>query len=144
MGMKHEFKIPKMSEQAARNMAEKAWDSYREKYAQYQPTFGWKSPGLACVSFKANGVEIKGTLALQPEKIVLDMEVPFLLRSFMPRALQAIEEEITKWIPKTTQKPVQSTQGASKPTQGPPKNALPKQGPPLPRNPSPQVDKTRR
>lgn len=130
MGLKHEFKIPKMSPQEARNMTEKAWASYRDKYKQYNPNFLWKSPGVAAISFKANGVEIKGILALESEKISMDMEVPFLLRSFMPQALKAIEEEIEKWIPK----PAKPAQTAAKPAQAP---SRPAQAP----NPSPTTQK---
>jgi hypothetical protein len=94
--MKHEM-AHDLSQDLARKVAERAFASYREKYADFAPTLTWVSDTAAKASFSAKGVELKGTVELAPGKITLDLDVPFMLRMFQSKAVSIIERELTTW-----------------------------------------------
>lgn len=81
-------------------VCKKAFDSYKERFAQYNPTANWVSEDRADIGFTAKGINLKGGLEVFDNKIEMDLEVPFLLRPFKGKALGVIEEEIQKWIGK--------------------------------------------
>ena len=84
----------------ARKVTEKAWESYRERFAKYNPTMAWDNDRRANVGFKAKGLSITGSLELVEGAIEMDLEVPFLLRPFRKTALDVIENEIRAWVEK--------------------------------------------
>lgn len=81
----------------ARKVAERAFESYRQKYAGFSPTLTWVSPTEAKASFSAKGVALKGTVELAPGKIKLDLDVPFVFRLFQDKALSVLERELSHW-----------------------------------------------
>lgn len=84
----------------AKKVTEKAWDAYRARFEQYNPTISWGSDTKANVGFSAKGLTVSGTLELKPQAIEMDLEVPFLLRPFRKKAVEVIEREIRNWIGK--------------------------------------------
>ena len=60
----------------------------------------WASDTLANISFTVKGVTLKGTMALTPSTVDMDLDVPFLFRLFQKQAIKIIEEEIQEWIGK--------------------------------------------
>jgi hypothetical protein len=89
-----------LSQELARKAADKAWQSYSERFAKYQPRAEWTSDSHADISFKAKGIALKGALDLEPGQIVLDLDVPFVLRVFRKQAVDVIDREIQKWVGK--------------------------------------------
>jgi hypothetical protein len=85
----------------AKKVAEAAWGSYSNRFANYGPTCDWVSEYSAKIGFKVKGVSLKGELDVNEKDIALDLDVPFLLRPFKGQALQVIEEEINRWIKKS-------------------------------------------
>jgi len=86
--------------QTARRVAEKAWESYSERFSRYQPRIRWISDQRAEVGFTAKGISLGGALELSDGEIGMELDVPFLLRPFKRRAIGVIEEEIRKWVKK--------------------------------------------
>lgn len=84
----------------AKNVMEKAFGAYKEKFEKYNPTLNWTSEHRGDLAFEAKGAKIKGAVELKPGAIEIDLEVPFLLRPFTGKAVEVIEREIQKWVGK--------------------------------------------
>lgn len=97
--MKH-FVEHDLDQPTAKRAAEKAWESYSQRFAKYEPRIQWKDDTHADVSFKAKGIHLSGTLDLEPRRIGLELEVPLLLRMFKKQAVEVIDQEIRKWVAK--------------------------------------------
>ena len=77
-----------------------AFESYRQRFAKYNPTATWVTDERADVSFTAKGITLKGSLEVRPSSIDLDLDVPFLLRPFKDKAIAPVQREIETWIGK--------------------------------------------
>lgn len=84
----------------AKKAALAAFDSYKARFAKYNPTATWVTDDKANISFTAKGITLKGSLEVQEKSVDMDLDVPFLLRPFKETALGAVEREITKWMDK--------------------------------------------
>jgi hypothetical protein len=84
----------------AKKVTEKAYDSYKAKFAEYNPTFRWATDNKAEVSFKAKGITLAGSFTILPGQIDFDLDVPFLLRPFQSKAVEVVEGEVKEWIQK--------------------------------------------
>jgi hypothetical protein len=84
----------------AKKVTDKALESYRERFAEYNPVVTWTEDCKAEVAFKAKGVTLKGLFCLTQDAIEMDMEVPFVLRLFQKKAVDVVEREILTWIDK--------------------------------------------
>jgi hypothetical protein len=97
--MKHAVKHD-LDQELAKKAALKAWESYSKRFEKYNPQASWTSETHANISFQAKGISLKGALDLEPGQIVMDLDVPFILRVFQKKAVQVIEEEINHWVGK--------------------------------------------
>jgi len=77
-----------------------AWQSYSERFSDFNPKANWKSDDEADIQFSAKGVKLQGTLAVKGDDIEMEMKVPLLLRAFQGKAVQVIDEEINRWVAK--------------------------------------------
>jgi hypothetical protein len=77
-----------------------ALTGYAERFEQFSPQVNWMSEARADIGFKAKGVAVTGQVDVLPGKILIDLEVPFLLRVFKKKAIHIIEREIRAWIEK--------------------------------------------
>jgi hypothetical protein len=84
----------------ARDVIRSALTSYAERYAQYNPETIWKDPDHAQLAFKVAGKRLEGELTIEPEKYLLSLDVPLLMRPFRNRALGLIDAEVEKWLAK--------------------------------------------
>lgn len=82
----------------ARKVTGKALESYKERFAEYNPEISWKDERTAEVAFRAKGISLKGLFSLADDAIEMDMDVPFMLRMFQKKAVDVVEREIHKWI----------------------------------------------
>jgi len=89
-----------LDEEKAQKVAQSAFDSYKKRFSDYNPTVTWSSPKRADIAFKVKGITLKGGVDIKPSSYELDLEVPFLLKPFKGKAISVIEEEINKWIGK--------------------------------------------
>ncbi len=97
--MKHAVKHD-LSPELAKKALEKALESYQERFASYSPRMTWTTEKHVDVSFSAKGISLSGTIDLEPNQIVFDLDVPFLLRPFKNQALELVETQIKKWSEK--------------------------------------------
>jgi len=97
--MKHELRH-ELPPALARRAAERAFESYRERYAHYRPVLRWLSDTRAEASFCAKGLTVGGTIELLPGRIALRLDVPFVLRVFKKRAYAVLERELAHWTRK--------------------------------------------
>lgn len=84
----------------AKQVAQKALDSYQERFSGYSPKADWVTESRAAISFSVKGMSLKGAVEVLERGFEMDLEVPFLLRPFKNTALGVIEDEIKKWIKK--------------------------------------------
>ena len=84
----------------AKKAADRARQSYRERFPEYDPQDTWADEKTAHVEFKAKGMSMKGIFEILPDAVEMDMEVPLLLRPFKQKALDVVEKQIVEWIAK--------------------------------------------
>lgn len=89
-----------LGQDKAKRVALAAIDSYKARFAEYQPKANWVNDQHADISFSVKGITLSGSMEVGPKTIDMDLEVPFLLRPFKGKAMGVIEEEIRKWIGK--------------------------------------------
>jgi hypothetical protein len=100
--MKHTV-VHDLGREQAKRVAEAAWKSYSDRFANYSPSVEWLGDYAAKIGFNVKGVALKGSIDVNEKDIALDLDVPFLLRPFKGQALRVIEEEIRRWIDKSKQ-----------------------------------------
>ena len=86
--------------EAAKRATTCAFDSYIERFQQYNPTARWMSEKTAQITFSVKGVQMKGSLELEATAIAIDISVPFLFRIFQSKAVEVVEREIRHWVTK--------------------------------------------
>ncbi|HEU4406215.1 MAG TPA: polyhydroxyalkanoic acid system family protein [Polyangiaceae bacterium] len=97
--MKHA--IPhNLSPETARTALERAFASYKEKYGEYNPTMLWENDKRAAIGFKVKGVSLDGAIELHPNKMEVELDVPFLFKPFQKKAIEIVEREVRVWIDK--------------------------------------------
>jgi hypothetical protein len=84
----------------AKRVVDHAFEAYRLRFPEYQPSLRWADDRRAEASFNARGVKLQGSLLIGPKSITLDLDVPFFLRPFQKRALEVIEREVRAWLDK--------------------------------------------
>lgn len=84
----------------ARKVADHAFAEYARRYPDYQPTLRWASDQRADITFNAKGLKLNGAMVLEQGSIVMDLDVPFLLRPFQKKAVEVIEREVQVWLGK--------------------------------------------
>lgn len=93
--IQHELDMP-----TAKTVAERAFDAYRRRFPDYQPTLRWRDDRSADVGFNAKGVKLDGAVVLDEGHITLELDVPFLFRPFQKRAMVVIDREVRVWLEK--------------------------------------------
>lgn len=87
-----------LGKERARKAAQKAFETYKERFSKYNPEADWVDDDTLDVSFSAKGVTLDGRVELTDEEMIVDMQVPFMLKPFRKKALGVIEEEMQKWV----------------------------------------------
>ena len=98
--MKRHSVVHDLKPEKARQVADAAFASYKEKLAQYNPETKWVSDKKAEISFGVKGVSLHGALEVNETSIDMELDVPFLLRPFQGTAMRVIETEIASWVEK--------------------------------------------
>ncbi|MBX3246871.1 MAG: polyhydroxyalkanoic acid system family protein [Myxococcales bacterium] len=89
-----------LDDATAKRATEKAFAAYAERFEKYSPRAHWTHERHCDVTFSVKGFTLRGALDLEPGQIVMDLEVPFVLRVFKGQALDIIEREIRLWVDK--------------------------------------------
>ena len=77
-----------------------AIESYSQKLAKYSGKVVWQGDSKVTIAVSAKGVNLEGSLSIEPDRYVVDVDIPFLLRPFRSRAMQVVEAETQTWIAK--------------------------------------------
>jgi hypothetical protein len=97
--MKHQI-AHDLDESTAKLVADRAFESYQKRFADYQPKMKWVSDKDATIDFTVKGLKLAGTIGIRPRAIELDLDVPFVFRLFKSKAIDVIEREVQNWIGK--------------------------------------------
>lgn len=89
-----------LNKDLARKATHKAFESYKQRFAKYDPTVDWSTEDRANVSFSAKGVTLEGNIEITDSDVNLELNVPFILKPFKKKAVGVIEDEIQKWVKK--------------------------------------------
>jgi len=97
--LKHSIKhdlTPELLRAAVRKFS----DVYVARFQEYDASAAWLDDDNVEVRFKVKGVKLAGKLHLQPQELLLEMDVPLPLRLFRSRAMATIEEQVQPWLDK--------------------------------------------
>jgi Putative polyhydroxyalkanoic acid system protein (PHA_gran_rgn) len=97
--MKHQI-AHDLDSNLAKEAAVRAFDAYKQRFANYNPTIQWDSDRKARIGFSVKGVKLEGAIDILPKAIELDLDVPFLFRPFKGKAIEVIEREVRTWLDK--------------------------------------------
>ncbi len=89
-----------LDQATARRAAQKAYESYRERFSEYKPTAEWTSDTHCDVTFTVKRVCLEGAIDLEPGRILMDLDVPLLFRPFKKLAMGYVQDEIKTWLGK--------------------------------------------
>lgn len=84
----------------AKLAAEKAAVAYGERFAEYAYQARWVSKSRVELGFTVMGKRLQGALTVKPNKLELELDVPFVFRPFRGKAIQIIEKEARMWLDK--------------------------------------------
>ncbi|MEE9384830.1 MAG: polyhydroxyalkanoic acid system family protein [Nannocystaceae bacterium] len=84
----------------ARIAAQKAVDSYRGRFAQYNFSERWVDDTTMAFDFAVAGTKLEGSLGIRERHYELDLQVPFVFKVFRGKAISIIEREVNKWVAK--------------------------------------------
>lgn len=87
-----------LSDEEAQRMLDAAFVHYRERYPRYQPTLIWHHPKRAELRVHVPGYELAARLSLHPHEVLIELDLPFLLRPFEKRARERIDREAAHWL----------------------------------------------
>lgn len=97
MGMKHEIhhglELP-----LAKKVLDKAMADYQERFSEYNPYFNWTGEKTAEMGFSAKGVKLTGDMEIKGDKVVVDVQVPFIFRVFKGKAMDVIDKQVKAWV----------------------------------------------
>jgi hypothetical protein len=82
----------------ARKAIRKAIEAYTARFSKYQAEANWNGDDNVRVGFTAKGMKLGGDLRLEPKALVIDFQVPLLLRPFKGKAVEVIEQEVKAWF----------------------------------------------
>jgi Putative polyhydroxyalkanoic acid system protein (PHA_gran_rgn) len=93
--IQHDLDMP-----TAKRVVDRAFAEYQARFPAYKPTLEWESEVRAACGFNAKGVKLAGAMLVETTSIVMDLDVPFLLRPFQKIAVQVIDDEVRRWLDK--------------------------------------------
>jgi hypothetical protein len=86
----------------ATNLAQIAFEYYRERFLQYNPQLTWTDEQSGSLSLSVFNKKITGDFRITDNCICLNLHVPLVFRVFRKKAIGNIESEIQKWINKAS------------------------------------------
>ena len=99
MGIKHEIHHG-LEPALARRAIDKAMEGYSKRFAEFSPSYRFVTDTRATFSFSALKVTVNGEIEIVSPKILVDIDVPFILRVFKGRAIEIIDGEVRDWVEK--------------------------------------------
>ena len=89
-----------LTHEQAKAAVRSAIASYTHRLAKYSPEITWQGDTRVNIAFAAKGIHLQGGLTIEPERYVVQLDVPLLLRPFKAKAIERVESEAQTWIKK--------------------------------------------
>ena len=84
----------------AKLVARKAVESYQERFSGYGFVPRWINDTKVELDFEVKGKRLDGALTVLSDKLIFEMDVPFIFRVFTGQATKIIDRETRAWIDK--------------------------------------------
>ncbi|MFO7563353.1 MAG: polyhydroxyalkanoic acid system family protein [Enhygromyxa sp.] len=84
----------------AKLAAHKAAEAYGERFAEYDYKATWVRDDRVELGFTVVGKRLEGSMTIKPDRLELELDVPFMMRPFRGKAIQIIEKEARTWLDK--------------------------------------------
>jgi hypothetical protein len=84
----------------AKLAAAKAAEAYAKRFAEYDYRYKWVRDDRVELGFTVIGKRLEGAMTVKPNKLELELEVPFMMRPFRGKAIEIIEKEAREWLAK--------------------------------------------
>ncbi len=79
---------------------EKAYDAYKMKLADYNPSLRWENDRRAKVEFTVMRKTIDANFAITDTEVRIEGSIPFLFRPFQGKIERVVGREVEKWLAK--------------------------------------------
>ncbi len=83
-----------------RTVVEKAYEAYKERLANHDPTLTWDGDSAAKIGFSVMGKTLETDVAIDDENLEITGKIPFLFKPFEKKILDIVGGEVEKWIDK--------------------------------------------
>ena len=83
-----------------KTVIEKAYDSYKERLADYSPSLKWNDDRSATVTFTVMKKSINTDFVITANEVRIEGSIPFLFRPFESKIEKVVGGEVEKWIAK--------------------------------------------
>ena len=99
MDVQHDI-FHELDSQQASNVARKAVDAYRERFAKYNFQSRWTGDQTAILSFEVMGKRLEGSMSVLSDRLRFELEVPLMFKVFSSQAIAIVDREAQVWIQK--------------------------------------------
>jgi Putative polyhydroxyalkanoic acid system protein (PHA_gran_rgn) len=82
----------------ARTVVERAYDAYKVKLADHNPTLKWKTDCDAALGFSVMGKTLEVGICVDDEEVRVEGDMPWMFRPFQGKIEKVLGSEIEKWI----------------------------------------------
>ncbi|MCR9159285.1 MAG: polyhydroxyalkanoic acid system family protein [Nannocystaceae bacterium] len=83
-----------------KTVIEKAYDSYKERLSEYNPSLSWKDDRNATVSFTVMKKSLSTDFEITPDEVRIEGKIPFIFKPFESKIEKVVGGEVEKWIVK--------------------------------------------
>lgn len=83
-----------------RTVVEKAYASYEQRLADYNPSLDWTSDTTATINFRVMSQSLNAKVSFDDKELRLQGKVPFLFKPFEKKIEGVLGREMDKWLEK--------------------------------------------
>jgi hypothetical protein len=83
-----------------RQVVENAYETYKVKLADHNPSLKWSTDSDAALSFSVLGKILTVDIRITDDEVRIEGDMPFLFRPFQGKVEKVLGDEMEKWIAK--------------------------------------------
>ena len=83
-----------------RTVVEKAYEAYKERLANYNPSIKWVSDRAAEINFSVKGMGMDTKFVIDDDELHITGKIPWLFKPFERKILDVVGNEVDKWLAK--------------------------------------------
>jgi len=95
--MKHSIQH-QLDHQHAKSVLDRAMDTYRQHYAEYNVETCWLDEHTAEIGFELTGQKVGGKIEVGVDRYDIHLELPWMLRFFERRIVDSFDQEFQRWL----------------------------------------------